>query len=202
MKNMKTKVKRTTQDDTREREQIKLFNLKGLQGRSNKYIPDATIEVLDAEHFFELKTSDIERKEVSTARNITLPKLELYKKVWWIFTQYQKTNSGFEFTGEHYVAYGEDLKEWLEKQAHKIKWGTKTYGGLENWNECRKILEENNLYDIKELNRLDNSFHKKGCGLNDPKISWKFVQQVGIKIDSNRPAQHLREIVLKKVLDK
>ena len=63
---------RTTQDDARENEQIRLFGLTPLQGRSNKYIPDATLGRMESSTKIELKTSDIVKKQVSTARNVTL----------------------------------------------------------------------------------------------------------------------------------
>ena len=55
---------RVTQDDARENDQIRLFGLTPLQGRSNKYIPDATVVVGGIEHLIELKTSDIAKKQV------------------------------------------------------------------------------------------------------------------------------------------
>ena len=184
---------RPTQDDARENEQIKMFELDPLQGRSNKYIPDATLEVGGEIHKVELKTSDVEKKQVSTARNVTLKKIEEYRRVWWVFSQYQKTQDGFEFTGEHYLAHGKDLEPWLEKQAHKISWGTKTYGGLEHWSQCKQLLESQISPEV--IDKLNNSFHKKGFGLNNPKISWRDVQDFGIKLDPRQPARHIREII-------
>lgn len=190
-----TMMTRPTQDDARENAQIKLFQLKPLGGRSNKYIPDATIEVEDTLHEIELKTADIAKRQVSTSRNVTLGKLESYKEVWWIFSQYQKTYEGFEFTGEHYLAHGQDLIPWMEKQAHKINYGTKTYGGLVHWNQCKTLLEGKVSSEV--IAKLDNSFNKKGYGLNNPKISWKDVQTYGTKLDVTRLADHARELIAK-----
>ena len=81
---------RVTQDDARETEQVSLFELNHLAGRSNKYIPDATITVDDVVYNLELKTSDVASKQVSTGRNVTIPKLETYRNVSWIFSQYKK----------------------------------------------------------------------------------------------------------------
>ena len=85
---------RTTQDDERENMQVKLFDLAPLQGRSNKYIPDAILAEGDIEHFIELKTCDARRKQVSTARNVTLNKIKEWEKVWWVFSSYQKDSKG------------------------------------------------------------------------------------------------------------
>jgi len=186
---------RVTQDDSRENEQIKIFNLKPLQGRSNKYIPDASVVVDGEEYFIELKTSDIAKKQVSTARNVTLNKIKEWKRVVWIFSQYQKTATGFVFTGEHYLAFGEDLEPWFQKQRDKINNGTPTYAGLADWESIKKYLPEGKFSG--KIQKLDNSFRKKGCGLNDPKISWKHVAECSIKVNSDELPTHLRRILKK-----
>ena len=183
---------RTTQDDARENAQIELFELTPLQGRSNKYIPDATIIVDGIEHMVELKTSDVVKKQVSTARNVTLPKLDEYRKVHWIFSQYQKTEDGFVFTGEHYYAHGTQLEPWLQRQQEKLMWGTKTYAGLGHWEQVKEACQDK--IDEAILTRLDNVLRKRG-GLNDPKIGWATIKKLAVKIDTSRPAQHLQELL-------
>ncbi len=65
---------RPTQDDGRENEQIRVFGLKALKGRSNKYIPDAE-RIADREIYtFELKTYDNDKQLVTTARNVKMHK--------------------------------------------------------------------------------------------------------------------------------
>ena len=182
---------RTTQDDARENKQIEVFELTALQGRSNKYIPDATFELNGKTVQVELKTSDVRKRQVSTARNVTLPKLDEYKKVLWVFSQYQKTEEGFVFTGEHYACRGEDLEPWLEKQRQKLLWGTKSYAGLEHWEECKRVCEGKVSADV--LTKIDNVLQKR-AGLNDPKINWTTVEQLGTRLDPTRLAQHLREV--------
>jgi len=184
---------RVTQDDARENHQISIFQLDALQGRSNKYIPDATVMVDGILHNIELKTSDVKKRQVSTSRNVTLPKLEEYKKVWWIFSQFERTTKGHVFTGEHYFMHGTDLIPWMEKQKRKILEGTPTYGGLNHWNQCLSLLE--GKVEAATLARLSNSFNKKGCGLNDPKIGWSDIERYGIKLDPRRLADHLRELI-------
>ena len=183
---------RTTQDDIRENKQIKLFNLKALAGRSNKYIPDGTLMIHNRTVSIELKTSDVKRKQVSTARNVTLKKLDEYEKVWWIFSQYEKTSKGQVLTGEHYICHGSDLKPWLDKQRTKLLEGTKTYAGLNIINNMKKLCESE--ISKEDLLRVDNLFNKR-AGLNDPKIGWKTVIELGTKIDSNNPSKHVRDII-------
>ncbi len=183
---------RTTQDDARENKQIEIFELTPLQGRSNKYIPDATVIVNGVEHQVELKTSDIAKKQVSTARNVTLPKLDEYRKVHWVFSQYQKTEDGFELTGEHYYAHGTQLEPWLIKQKEKLMWGTKTYAGLGHWEQVVEVCR--GQVDEAILTKLGNVLHKR-AGLNDPKIGWAKVKEMCVKIDGAHPARHLRELI-------
>lgn len=183
---------RTTQDDARENAQIELFELAPLQGRSNKYIPDATVVVGGVVHEVELKTSDEVKRQVSTARNVTLPKLDEYKKVHWVLSQYRKTETGFEFTGEHYYAHGTQLEPWLERQREKLMWGTKTYAGLGHWEQVKEACH--GKVDEATLTKIDNVLRKRG-GLNDPKIGWATVKKLGVKIDASRPSEHLRELI-------
>lgn len=181
---------RTTQDDTRENMQIKLFNLDALSGRSNKYIPDATLEVKNKIHKIELKTCDVNRKQVSTARNVTLNKIEEWKKVLWIFSSYKKNEAG-PILVEHYLGNSKMLNEWFEKQAEKIKNGTKTYAGLDLWTKASSILEEH--FDNSELEKLNNSYYRKGSGLNDPKISWSYIENNCIKLNLDDLENDLRK---------
>ena len=185
---------RVTQDDARENKQIELFGLTPLQGRSNKYIPDATIVVNGAVKHIELKTSDSVKKQVSTARNVTLPKLEEYKKVHWVFSQYEKTEDkdGFRFTGQHYYCPGSKLEPWCAAQKEKLMWGTKTYAGLGHWEKIAEVCKES--IDESVIQRMDNVLRKR-AGLNDPKISWKYVQEHCVKLDNNRLQEHLEELL-------
>ena len=145
------KMIRTTQDDARENAQIELFELTPLQGRSNKYIPDATLIVDGIEHMVELKTSDVVKKQVSTARNVTLPKLDEYRKVHWIFSQYQKTEDGFEFTGEIRTAKG----VWSEL----AKSSALATGELQT--ECSSAIMLR-----QRLTKTQHTQNARACGIN------------------------------------
>ena len=186
---------RTTQDDARENEQIRLFGLTPLQGRSNKYIPDATLIVDGEINHIELKTSDLVKKQVSTARNVTLPKIEEWGKVWWVFSQYEKIEGGFRFTGEHFAAHGTDLEEWFENQREKILGGTKTYGGLRDWEQAKEWLQEHTALPAATIQKLDSSFHKKGHSLNNPKIGWRTVEKLCVKLDNDNIQEGLASLI-------
>ena len=184
---------RTTQDDIRENKQLKLFNLKALAGRSNKYIPDGTLKINNRQVSVELKTCSIKRKQVSTTRDLSLKKLDEYEKVWWIFSQYEKTSKGQVLTGEHYICHGTDLKPWLDKQRTKMREGTKDFAGLDVWDQILKHCE--GKISKEDLDKAAKTY-QRGTRLNDPSISWnKYVVELGSKIDSNNPSKHIREII-------
>ena len=191
---------RTTQDDERENMQVELFDLTPLQGRSNKYIPDAILANGEEEHFIELKTSDERRRQVSTARNVTLAKIDEWEKVWWVFSLYRKDGKGKCSLVEHYLGDKDMLGEWFNQQRKKINEGTKTYGGLDSWQEAYGILLEH--MDNTQLNKLDHTFRMRGMGLNDPKISWSYIERNCIKLDNDDLASDLRRLVLEKNTEK
>ena len=187
---------RTTQDDARENKQIELFGIAPSQGRTNKYIHDGTITVQDKIYPIELKTWDTKRRMVSTARNVTLKKIDEWKQVYWILSEYEKMPAGFKFTGEHYFMSAKQLKSWFDKQEKKILAGTKFYGGLNDWRNVKNILRENNVPN-STIDRLSNSFMNRVCGLNDPRIPWKYIKDHGTKINNNKLKDHVRELLLK-----
>lgn len=185
---------RTTQDDARENGQIEIFELNATKGRSNKYIPDATLQINGETVNIELKTSDEKRKRVSTGRDVNLTKLDNYRSFNWIFSQYRKTKDGFEFTGEHYFARGKDLEPWFAKQEKKIREGTKTYAGYQDWEDCKTLLE--GRVDKIKLDKLDYNFQKKGCALNDPSIAWSEIEKLGTRLDPDNLAGDLRRVLV------
>ena len=179
---------RTTQDDARENQQIKIFGLKARAGRSNKYTPDADLICETFECAVELKTSDIARKSVSTARGVTINKIDEWRKVpIWIFSQYEKPN---QLTGEHYVLFPEQMEPLYKKLEDKIQKGTKTLAGLDDWKQARKILTAGKL-NKSVLSKLDYAINHKAVALNDPKISWSYVAKNGTKI---KTAEELRKV--------
>lgn len=180
---------RTTQDDARENQQIEIFDLKAFKGRSNKYTPDAELSCEGSKFEVELKTSDIKRKTISTARGVTLKKIDEWRNVpIWIFSQYEKPN---KLTGEHYVLFPEQMEARYKKFEKQIRHGSKKLMGLNDWQEARKILVAEN-FDKSKLEKLDYNIEHKGVALNDPKIPWSYVVENGTKIKSG---EELRLVV-------
>lgn len=180
---------RTTQDDTRENEQIRIFDLLPRLGRSNKYIPDADLSIGDKKYPVELKTSDIAKKQISTARGVTFKKIDEWRNVpIWIFSQYEKPNN---LTGEHYVLFPEQMEPIYKKLENNIRTGTKTLLGLNDWEKAKKILITEG-FDRSALHKLEYAVNHKAVALNDPKINWSFVVENGYKINT---AEELRKVV-------
>jgi len=180
---------RTTQDDARENQQIAKFGLAAREGRSNKYTPDADLLCEGAQYEVELKTSDVAKKQISTARGVTFKKIEEWRKVQvWIFSQYERPN---RLTGENYVLFPEQMEPYYKKLEDKIQKGTKKRAGLDDWNYAKSALVAIG-FDNTVLNKLDYAFNHKGCALNDPKIPWSYVATNGTRVSS---AAELREIV-------
>jgi len=174
---------RTTQDDARENQQIALFDLLPRMGRSNKYTPDADLLCEGVIYEVELKTSDIVRKSISTARGVTFDKISEWRKVpVWIFSQYEKPNT---LTGEHFVLFPEQMEEYYKKLEDKIRKGSDKLAGLDDWDEAMEILK-NSTFDKAKLDKLDYAFNHKGCALNDPKIPWKYAMENGTRVTSSK----------------
>ena len=172
---------RTTQDDARENEQIEKFGLTPKKGRSNKYNPDAILTIGDFDFEVELKTSDIVKKQVSTARGVTINKINNWRNVpVWIFSQYEKPN---RLTNEDYVLFPEQMEEFYQKIENKIYSGSKKLIGLNEWHEAREILIQGQV-DNNLLEKLDYAMSHKGVALNDPKIRWSYITENGFKIKS------------------
>ena len=182
---------RTTQDDARENQQISLFDLSPRIGRSNKYNPDADLMCEGVMYAVELKTSDVVKKAVSTARGVTYKKINEWRAVpVWIFSQYEKPNM---LTGEDYVLFPEQMEKQYKRLEDKIRKGSDKLAGLNDWEAAKKILDESDL-DKSILEKLDYAFNHKGCALIDPKIPCNSVVENGTKVTS---AEELREVVRK-----
>ena len=186
---------RTTQDDARENEQIRLFGLNPYGGRSNKYIPDAWYESEGVRHDIEFKSTVLGRSQVSTCRGFGYNKIEEWKRVsGFIFSQYKQTDAGFMFL-RHVFCTPEDLEPWFDEVRRRLWEGqSKGYSGYEIWSKVKQQLEESGTLTEVEMQRFQKSV-ERGTKLNDPRISWKRLDAMGVEIDTTRPAEHLRELI-------
>ena len=188
-------ILRSTNDNEREGKQAKLFELKLRGGRSNKYTPDADIELGDQAYSFELKTLAHKGNGVSTARGVKQKKVDEWRGVsFWIFSEYEPPN---ELTGEHWILSASEMESFFVGVEEKLHVGSKTLAGLNDWAAAVAVLEGTG-FDKELLKKLDYAFVDKGCALNDPKIPLHYVRENGTKIQRK---EDLRRY-LKKLLDK
>ncbi len=187
-------VSRSTQDDVREQLQLESFGLTPIgKGRSNKYIPDATADGFDVQ--IELKSSDIEKGLISTCREFGLKKLSEYKKVVFIFSQYEKAEGKTKLL-KHVFCTPQQLSPFFDKVEARIRQPSERciFGGLNEWEEAKKHLLQSGF--CGNMSRLDNTF-ERGTRQNDPRIKWKDVEQWGTVLDASKPRQHLNELLTK-----
>ncbi len=160
-----------TQDDSREKEQIEIFDLqkKSKNNRGSKYLPDASITVDGKKYAIELKTGY--KNSFSTARGMSRDKIESWKKEndFYIFSKYEKTKKGFVFK-RHVVCRNEHLQFFFDHVIDKVDVnGHAGKVGLDEYDSLVKPLLEGNLSkDL--LNRVDKTI-KVGTEYNDPKIN-------------------------------
>ena len=185
---------RVTQDDIRERLALKAFDLIPTQGRSNKYLPDATVEGYVTP--IELKSSDVEKGKISTSRSFGLKKVEEWQKNAFIFSQYQKIEKGVKLI-KHVYCSATNMQPFFDSVEEKIRRPSEKsmFAGLDQWEEVAEHLQKTGYPG--DINKLSNTF-ERGTRLNDPRIKWADVEEWGIVLDNERLPEHLREILSEK----
>ena len=185
-------MSRSTQDDIREQLQLESFGLTPIgKGRSNKYVPDATADGFDVQ--IELKSSDIEKGLISTCREFGLKKLSEYKKVVFIFSQYQKLNGRTQLL-KHVFCTPEQLSPFFNKVESRIRNPSSRckFGGLDEWETVKVHLLKSGFDG--DIDRIAQTF-ERGTRQNDPRIKWKDVESWGTVLDKSRLQEHLRELL-------
>ena len=188
------------QDDSREKEQIKIFGLEeySASNRGASYTPDAKLTVDGTTYEIELKTGNVSRKTFSTARGFDENKIKEWKhNDVFIFSLYEKdqTSLGFRFC-DHLMATPENLSFFFDHvikttmtEGHAGKLGSSQYNAL-----IRPHLAETVCPDV--LKKFDKTV-KVGCQYNDPKVSWKKLLMSGaVLVDKQRPQEHLKEYLI------
>jgi len=178
----KKQILRTIQDDIREVSQAKCFGLTLTQGRSNRYLPDASLSLPGKTLDVELKTCNAlsGKNQVSTARGVNVSKLNEWRKVHlWVFSKHENNI----LTGEHYVLTTRQMEAFFKTCEQKLNKGSKKLAGLDDWRQAKNILLESGINSLV-LEKLEYAFSHKGVALNDPKIPWSYVEQNGTKITS------------------
>jgi len=194
-------VNRTTQDDIREQLQLESFGLKPIGiGRSNKYVPDATLDGFDVQ--IELKSSDVAKGQISTCREFGLKKLEQYRQVVFIFSQYQKSKTGVKLL-KHVFCTPDQLEPFFKKVENNIHRPSprSIFGGLDEWKSIKEHLIQTGFCSDTDINRLSATF-ERGTRQNDPKIAWHEVETWGTVLDNKRLQEHLKEMLTEYIKNK
>ena len=185
-------VNRTRQDDKVENRQLKLLEMTPGPGRSNKYVHDGTLILDGAELRGELKSTSEDRGHFSTSSRMGVMKVEAWKEGF-EFSVFSIFDSNENFL-EHYVLFQKDLEPFYAKVIKKQNEG---HAGRadELLEPCLPSASRIGMGQ-QETSKLtkQNLF---GSRINDPGISVADVKQWGIRLDNQRPAEHLRELIRK-----
>jgi DNA-binding transcriptional ArsR family regulator len=171
---------RKPQDRDREDALRKLFDLE--QANQNRTGPDAFDE---KGRYYELKSTT--RDRVSTARDVGLGHLRKWCGLYWIFGRGQYTGKTFAFE-KTYVLTPVQMEPWFEVIEAKITQDDALFSRALN------VLEANG-FTPAECDRIRRAF-RRGVLLNDPKITWGYIQTHGVEVRREH-AKTLRRVLLR-----
>jgi hypothetical protein len=174
----------TVQDNRREDELIRLFNLQ--PGENNRIGVDA-YDVLG--NPFELKTTS--KGGVSTARDLGPAHIDKWERRFWLIATF-KNHTGGAFVFERFFFFSRHhMSGWYEKMrqdfAADISLTDRLMGAVGS------SLPINDIERARYLMR-------RGMSKNDPNIPWGYVQKHGIEISDNH-ADRLAECVQRFPID-
>ena len=170
---------RKPQDRDREDALRKLFDLE--QANQNRTGPDA----LDEEgRYYELKSTT--RDRVSTARDVGPEHLKKWRKLNWIFGRGQYAGKRFMFE-KTYVLTPVQMEPWFNLIEAKITQDDVLFA------RALSVLEASGFTPAK-CDRIRRAF-RRGVLLNDPKITWGYIQTHGVEIRREH-AKTLRRVLL------
>jgi hypothetical protein len=162
---------RKPQDRDREDVLRNLFDLQ--QANQNRIGPDAIDE---AGHYYELKSTT--RDRVSTARDVGAEHLKKWRKLNWIVGRGQYVGKKFTFE-KTYVLTPIQMEPWFSLIEAKVTQDDDLFSRALN------VLETSGFTPI-ECDRIRRAF-RRGVLLNDPKITWGYIQAHGTEIRDNHP---------------
>ena len=165
------------QDNARELQICEILNLIHLKKRLGYDAED------EFGNNYELKSTTI--KSVGTARDLGYDFLDKISKCYFIVAKGKNYPSGFE-VNELYFLSPLMMEEWINKIKEKLQPDF-------DLQEKTKILLKDQLTK-EEISRLEYLLNR-GTTLNNPKIPIHYLETNGIRIDLNRPIEHLRELI-------
>jgi hypothetical protein len=147
------------QDDARETELVKLFNLTQTEGRKRSDI-DAFLDLDGKRINFELKSTTV--RSVSTASPLTINHLEKWKDYHWIIGVYDKETEALKYC---YYGSPDDMRGWLDFMIEDIQRGLKSSKYLREKIDLPMmfdVLGEKLVYSYKDAKHVfKNLFSKK-----------------------------------------
>jgi hypothetical protein len=171
--------RRKPQDRDREDALRKLFDLQ--QANQNRTGPDAFDEM---GRYYELKSTT--RDRVSTARDVGPGHLEKWRKLNWIIGRGQYAGKTFSFE-KTYVLTPVQMEPWFNLIEAKLTQDDALFSRVLN------VLETNG-FTPADCDRIRRAF-RRGVLLNDPKITWGYIQSHGVEIRREH-AKTLRPVLL------
>jgi hypothetical protein len=164
------------QDNVRE---IQLCTLFDLRMSTNRLGPDAYDE---NDNPFELKTTT--QNGVGTGRDVSFEMIQEWRQRYWVIAKGRNLKSGFDIDIIYFLdpqMMDGAFKKIEDHMSPDIQLRDKTIS---------LIKKEMNTEETKRLHYLIT----RGSTLNNPKISWKYVQENGVIIKGNY-AKELRRLV-------
>jgi hypothetical protein len=136
------------------------------------------------EHGNEYELKSTTKGGVGTGRDVSIAMLEAWQRRYWIVGKGKNLRSGFVFDELYFLAPAM-ICDRLTEIADKIK------PDLELRDLVVPLLK--GRLTETQLERL-HYLISRGATLNNPKISWKYIQTKGIKIEGN-PRERLRRLI-------
>jgi Restriction endonuclease PvuII len=165
------------QDDTREDAMRTLFALQATESRMGSDAID------ERGNRYELKSTT--KTTVSTARDVGPHTIERWRQHHWIFAK--GTNTAFGYSPEEFIYLSPgDMEPWFSKLESRFSKDNDLLAKVVS------MLPRNRLSPT-ELERLRSLVHR-GMTVNNPKISWAFIQEHGSSITGDH-AKSLRRLV-------
>jgi hypothetical protein len=136
----------------------------------------------NAGNAYELKSTTV--GSVGTARDVSLEMLRDWRARYWIVAKGENLENGFRID-EIYFLSPKMMEERFTEIERKIR------PDLELRDKVVDLLRD--PLDSKALGRV-TYLMTRGASLNNPKISWGYIQNHGVKIEGNY-VERLRELV-------
>ena len=185
----------SVQDDSREKEQIKIFGLEEFSktNRGSEHWPDASLKISDVEYFIELKSKPkyhypkgkkSNKTSFSTARGFGPHKVEEWdsKTHFFVIGEHEEGVFDEQYAITFQALYSEIEKKVLKpyKEGRKPRKNSDGYYGVKPFHDIIVPVVEEHL-TANELKQFIHTF-ENGARLNDPKFSWAYIKKHGTMV--------------------